>query len=441
MRRTGLNGSPNAASTSASIPQLAPSVPPELRHILQLPETPPPAPQRLRRIVNGRRGPPGPPPPRSWISLAQSKHAPARFDTGESGAARSAPLPGAYSPGDGSLVAMTLRRMATDWEQQRDWNRYYLYTLPSRLRVALIAFISELYDPGLSIKDLRLILSGPLEQELEDYGVEKPDLATLNEDVLSIDLAGSVGKSLSLKELGDLLFPAAKMPDPETALQDSWDAPEPIMGPLQLLPNLTHLSLAVDPGQNQKASWKQLLGLCSKLTAITHLSLAGWPEPSLTPNAKFAKIISPMTGRAIQYGGTGPYSHSLDNDWTEATLMLKRLSKGFYSLEYLDLTGCADWFPALMKVLSDSNSECVDWVGDWGKITMLKLYSGYALPDDATKGEVVRFAEWVRAATDIERHIRAQRGGRGRWITVDRDVLSDRTKAMLEWEELQQAAR
>ncbi len=118
--------------------------------------------------------------------------------------------------------------------------------------------------------------------------------------------------------------------------------------------------LGMDPQYSSAASWRQLLSLASRFTALTHLSLAYWPEPTLTPNAKLASVVSP-DGRTVQYGGTGPYSHSLDNDWSEAILLLRRLSKVLYRLEYLDLTGCAEWYPALY---SEADGDTIDWVSN-----------------------------------------------------------------------------
>lgn len=356
--------------------------------------------------------------------------------------------------------------MAADWEQQRDWNRFYIYNLPSRLRIALIAYISEFHNPGLTLKDLRLILQGPPNDELKKYGVSPPDHEVLNGDVRDLDLAGFIGRSLSVKELNDLLFPVSKALDQDsTTLVESWDAPSPTAGPSVLLPSLTRLSLAVDPTASRQPSWRHLLAIAGKLSAITHLSLAGWPVPSLTPNAKHTKVLSPTTGQSVQYGGTGTYSHTLDDDWTEAALLLRRLSGRMYRLEHLDLGGCADWFPALKHVVRDDpeNVEvCVDWAGAWGKITTLRLTSGYALPEErqhhrfsgvggeeeaggggaggATKAQIIRFDEWVKTAAEVERHIRVQRGGRGKWITVERDVLPEYAKKVLEWEAVQQAA-
>ncbi|KAI0863653.1 hypothetical protein F4860DRAFT_501650 [Xylaria cubensis] len=438
LRRSTL--SPHAAQAGASISAATiPSVPPTLRHILQLPETPAPVPRRPQRrdLLSGRRPPPGPPPPRSWVTLSQSRHAtPSSLaHDGAEGHIRHWPMPGVYAPAEGSLVDMILRRIALDWSQQRDWNRFYLYTLPSRLRSALLANVSEINTSGVSLMDLRLVLSGPPESELAEYGLEPPDVNALNSDVFYLDLTDSVGKSFSVKELHELLFGPKKATVPtDDTVQDSWDIPAPMAGPVELLPNLTYLSLGIDPGSAVSVSWKQLLSLAGKLTHLTHLSLAGWPEPSLTPNAKFAKMISPTTGRAIQYSSTGPYSHVLDGDWTEAILVLKRLSRSLYGLEYLDLTGCGDWIQALReKSDGEFRVDFVDWLGDWGKITTLRLNSGYDLVDDSNRDQVLRFTGWVDEATAVEKHIRVQRSGRARvTITVEKDVLPARAQEIAE---------
>ncbi|KAI0132286.1 hypothetical protein BJ170DRAFT_239914 [Xylariales sp. AK1849] len=423
MRRASVNSD---ATQSNALPVLVPSLPPEIRQILQIPEAPVPRPRRLqRRDINGRRVPPGPPPPRSWLSLSQSRHAPSDASINMViGRVQHLTLPGAYTPEDGSLVDGLLRRMAIDWPVQRDWNRFYLYTLPSRLRAALVYYVSRLYEPGISTADLRLILAGPPESELAKYGIERPDTSELNKDILHLDLTGSVGRGVTWKSLSDFLFPAAVF-SMETDLQESWDAPGPAQGHTGLLTNLTHLSLAMSSTSAQVASWKQLLSLSSKLPKLTHLSLSGWPAPSTTPNALLAKVVSPHTGRSANYSGTNPYSHVLDGDWSEAISVLKRLSKALYSLEYLDLTSCGDWFPALhIEADGDLVMNSVDWAGDWGKIMTLRLCSGYAA-ESGSVSQLSRLWQWKRQAMTVEKHIRMQRAGRGRFITVETDILEE----------------
>jgi hypothetical protein len=119
----------------------------------------------------------------------------------------------------------------------------------------------------------------------------------------------------------------------------------------------------------------------------------------------------------VQYGGTGPYSHSLAEDWYEAIMVLRRLSKSLYGLEYLDLTGCGAWIPALWS--SAGPDSMVDWVGNWGKITSLLLYPGYELDEDSGIEETARHVAMMASVDKIERHIRAKRAGRGRFITVE----------------------
>ncbi|KAK8118640.1 uncharacterized protein PG998_003266 [Apiospora kogelbergensis] len=400
--------------------------PSPIRQIFQIPDTPAPPPRRpQRRDPNGRRVPRGPPPPRSWLALSQSRHAPSAHQHPEASHIRNWPLPGAYYPEDGSLVDVTLRHMATDWIIQKDWNKFYLYTLSGVMRSALLYYVSTLHERGLSAADIRLVLGGPSESELAEYELEKPDLNKLNKDIFHLDLTGSIGNGLSLKSLTDLLFISQRQQQAEVQVQDSWDAPELISQPTKLLPNLTHLSLAMSPSSTRSASWRQLLILASKLPTLTHLNLSGWPAPSLTPNAMAAKVVSPVTGRSANYGATNHYSHILDDDWSEAVLILRKLSKSLYSLVYLDLTGCGDWFPALRKEAEGENStSSVDWASDWGKIEVLRLCSGYAADPDST-AHLSRLWDWKRQAVVVEKNIRSQRAGRGRFITVEMDKLPD----------------
>ncbi|KAK3939773.1 hypothetical protein QBC46DRAFT_436739 [Diplogelasinospora grovesii] len=438
-----------------------PSLPPVIRDILQLPETPAPRPRRPTRFdaFTGRRLPPGPAPPQSWLagpsgsSLSSSRHAPSSPGIAQQHRnvrSHGHALPGAYLPAPKSLIDMVLRKMALDWEFQRSYQRYYLFGLPTHLKIALVIYLGVLAPEGVSVEDLRALLLPPVVDE-EDMGDNDPeamsgamfndDPSVMNEDFRHLDLSGALSRSLKLRQLSDLLFPYRQKQKEDkgkgvasASLQESWDAPEqpPVspsispMAPRPLLPNLTHLSLAIDP-ESASASegvvtWRYLLNFAARLPALTHLSLAFWPEPTLTPNAKYVSFID-VLGRTIRYGGNGPHSHSLENDWSEAVMVLSRLSRSLYGLEYLDLTGCQAWSPALW---SSVEHDAVDWVGDWGKVHTVLLYPGYyqyqqPSADDLSKTatEKAKYAEAIDNAVQLEKHIRTKRAGQGRFITVE----------------------
>lgn len=325
------------------------------------------------------------------------------------------------------MIDLVLRRMAVDWEFQSVYDQHYLHTLHSRLRSALIAYVGIWGDKGVSSRDLR-IMTRPSTEEQEEgeaAGNSPESLATINDDFHCLDLSGSIGHSLTVREVADILFPPLHASPAAVQVQEAWDEAEAPSLPPQLLPNLTHLSLAVDPSTLSAAggrppSWKHLLSLASRLGSLTHLSLAYWPEPSLTPNAKFATVAGASSGRPVQYSGTGPYAHTLDDDWSEAVILLRRLSRSLYRLEYLDLTGCGSWFAALMY---DRDGDRVDWEVDWGKVTMLTLRDGYGVAEDTVLGDRERVRQAAATAERVEKHIVAKRSGKGRFIDVDRDVM------------------
>ncbi|KAL2754438.1 hypothetical protein ACRALDRAFT_1076150 [Sodiomyces alcalophilus JCM 7366] len=443
LRRASLASSNHPSSIASPASSALPAtLPPALRQILQIPETPPPPPRRPVRVDDqGRRLPPGPRPPRSWLERHDNAPRPGRRSKG--GDERHVDfhkLPGAYSPERGSLMDRLLRQMVSGWDFQSVYNRYYLASLHSRVRSLLIEYLSLWGDRGVTVADLKsILLPVPLVEDERDAHTNNADahveahdrsqhsgseqypnseiLASLNKDLYILNLSGSVGRSITIRELTNTLFPPELKSFAET-VHDSWDAADTLPLPQQLLPNLTHLSLAVSPSESPTVSWKQLLALASKLPTLTHLSLAYWPEPSLTPNAKFTTVVGAQ-GRAYRYGGTGPYSHTVDDDWSEAIILLRKLSKSLYRLEYLDLTGCGAWFAALMH---NSDGTQIDWTGDWGKMQTLRLRYGLGISEDTPQADRAELARVISTAVRVEKHIVGQRAGKGRFIHVDRDA-------------------
>jgi hypothetical protein len=403
---------------SIAPPIATPSVPPAIRHILQLPEVPPPLPRNPRqRTYRSLRGPAGPPAPRSWVARLDSSRQQAQRHLGVPNYHATPGIPGAYEPQHGSLVDIVLRSIAADWEFQKTYNEEYWHLIPTHLKSGLIRHISILHDGGISASDLRLILHP--QRDAIDSAISQPVVGFEPEDALSyLDLSSSIGSSISVREVSEVLFSLQKGNE-QSDIQDTWDIAESLSMTNSLFVNITHLSLATTPQAVPYVSWRQLLSLTSKLSTITHLSLAYWPEPSFTGNAKFASVVSPL-GTTVQYGGTGPYSHSLDNDWSEALIVLRKLSRNLYGLEYLDLTGCGAWFPALIEQV---DHDFVDWEGHWGKIQTLKLECGFSVSTEALPSEIERFRSTVQLAKGIEKHIRTQRAGKGRFITVHTNEL------------------
>jgi len=302
MRRTALSGGGNGLQQPVEIP---PTLPPVIRDILQLPETPA---LRPRRPDRRRLGHSGPPAPRSWLSTAD-RTASARKRLQQYGGPEDRerhPLPEAYLPAEGSLIDVVLRRFAYDWSFQRSYCRYYLYDLPKHLREALLTYLGIWNPEGVSLADLHAILLPPPNNGDggENTGSLSPGSAN---EFFHLNLTGSLGWSLKLREFSRFLYPSR--PQSSADLQESWDAPEDTSAtvPQPLLPNLTHLSFAIRPDCAQAVSWRHLLSFVVNCPTLTHLSLAFWPEPSLTPNAKLASFVSPQ-GRTVPYSGTGPYS-------------------------------------------------------------------------------------------------------------------------------------
>ncbi|QSZ32583.1 hypothetical protein DSL72_002161 [Monilinia vaccinii-corymbosi] len=451
-RKIGISPTEHLRAASSLSPSPH-TLPPQIRHLLSHPETPSPTPRRpvhnRRFDASGRRIPAGPAPPRSW--LEGSRHAPADVrrrlrlqQTGEEG--RMFQTRVGYFPGLGDdtnghgrnggrrLLEICLRGLARDWEEMSAYESDNLAMLPVGLRMALLSYI-VVYGPeeGIGFQGLKSLLIAPelegdavegatpfegqLEEETEDWEEEVDGRFTgvINGDFFRLDLGGSVGRSVSLKQLSTLLT---------TTTIKKETIPRSLPATLS---HLTHLSLSHPPSS---ISWPRLLALTPHLKTLTHLSLAYWPLPSLTPNSSITVFQSPIAGRRdIQYGASNMYSRTLDGDFSESALVLKKLANGVYGLEYLDLEGCIEWILAL----GDTNG--VDWGNQWRRLGTLILRSG--MRGDAPDSEVPDFEEWpekekqvyrkaVSDGLNIGTHINRMRKSKGfQWMDLIIDPSPD----------------
>ena len=250
-----------------------------------------------------------------------------------------------------------MKTLATNWEWLVEYEQYYLATLPIPLKEALLSYIS-VYGPDdcLDLRSFKLLFldeneltGGTGGDELEQLDL----IGLLNERFTLADLTKYMTRPrpTNLAEaLDSLNVSENKGKKKVTAeLVESWEDEVDISTPAiskslstSRFPYITRLSLA-HPGT--WASWAQLLSLSTNLKTLTHLSLAYWPNPSLTPNATTASMVS-KHGRPVSLGGTSFYS-AMDNDWHEAANILRRLSNNTYCLKWLDLEGCT-WHQALI---------------------------------------------------------------------------------------------
>ena len=341
------------------------------------------------------RGPPGPPPPRSW--LTDSIHAPAASSeeqksqrgTGLAVPCRLDRLPGLPLPDEGSLLHLTFKELAQAWHWHVAHDQHYLATLPIRHKEVLLSYIA-IYNNhtngGIGALGLETLFLD--DTELED--------ATGSDSLTHLDLACSIGTISSFKQLDNYMTKTIataevgtsaedtyndSVPDPDDdgEVLDDWeieaDANSTIARPITQprFPNLTHLSLS-HPDSATSASWRQLLALTPHLATLTHLSLAYWPVPSLTPNAKTASTTSPR-GR-VDYGASNFYSAS-EGDWKEAAGILRRLSKATYCLKWLDLEGCGSWIAALGWEDKDGSGGGIEWNGGWRGVEVVKVAQGW----------------------------------------------------------------
>ncbi|KAI4678815.1 uncharacterized protein J4E84_008634 [Alternaria hordeiaustralica] len=411
------------------------TVPPELRRILHIPEVNAPKPKantRTRRVMGGVRPPPGPAAPTSWLQT--SRHAPAyarkKKADSEKGAVRFATLARVTNeelkrlPPPRSLVHQCLRTFAQHWEELSEYEQHYIPSLPISLKEALLSYLTLYGQGGLDFKSLKILF-----QDEEGTGTAGW------EEVQFLDLSGLLSERFKITDLGKCVkrpvssaittvdLASLRVTDDvadswEEEIQESPTAPLVPAMKLQMpyFSNLSRLSLA-KPGQ--WASWPDLLRISPNLNKITHLSLAHWPRPSMTPNANTTSMISKHT--SVSLGGSHFYS-DLDDDWHEATNILRRFSKDTYSLQWLDLEGC-NWLKALTshpgRTPTDINGNTEewstqngipgpDWNDAWRRITYINFFQGWIPSDNQSLQNMpagivpVQLLRWLRDNRDKE---------------------------------------
>lgn len=407
------------------------SVHPSLRNLLELPEAPPPRPRPgpRRAIIGGRpvRLTPGPPPPNSWLSGdsegSQSAEEAALATTGGDRTTiyRLDRLPGVKFPAESSLLHAVLKSMALNWAWHLDYDGPFLAHLPPHTKELMLSYVA-IYAARTRTQPLKgrmrglkpLFLTEADTAEIAgDQGEADVDTAHKADNITCrLDLAWALGYWMTSKQLSGELFittksaPAVAQPPLEESVPASWDEqapvesvedaissatatgsiPKPISQNVRFT-NLRYLSLAHPvPGA---ASWNSLLHILSRLSTITHLSLAQWPPPTRTPHTAPARMRPPNhRGPAFIHGGTDVYS-GMENNWAEAAGILRQLSRFTYCLKWLDLEGCSEWIPALIWTGTDPDglpcrpgTSGPEWNGSWRNVEWIGLGPGFEHPGD-----------------------------------------------------------
>lgn len=255
-------------------------------------------------------------------------------------------------PNDCSLVHLSLKALAVNWEYLVEYEQNYLATLPIWLKGILLSYLAA-YGPMncLNIAGVKALFLDKTEIPGGTGSLElkQLDFSNLLNKKLTIPDLIRYFNSKSQPEISEALKALAISSDPQESavpITESWEDEADkltISRPMSTtrFPNLSRLSLS-KPGN--QASWSQLLKLSRHLPILTHLSLGYWPTPTVTPNALNAVVISKHS-RPVSLGGTNVYT-GYDEDWHEAATILRSLSKNLYCLKWLDLEGCK-WYGAL----------------------------------------------------------------------------------------------
>jgi hypothetical protein len=238
------------------------------------------------------------------------------------------------SDGAQPLAHIALKAIAQSWDLFDEEDYPALAEIPLRLRLRLISYI-DFYGPITDAVGIDTLLQG-------------------TEKLEHLDLASLVGHgNLTLKKVTKILTKKDRDESGRASqtIFESWDADELFEQSLQPAlsfnrgAQLTHLCLS-HPGPG--VSWRDLLALSKGVPQITHLSLAYWPWPTLTPNLATATVSS-LNRPEVIAGGTHYYG-ALDQDMEEPAILLRQLSNHLLCLQWLDLEGCQQWAPAMAEL-------------------------------------------------------------------------------------------
>lgn len=280
--------------------------------------------------------------------------------------------------------------MALRWDWHLVYDGVFLATLPVHVKQLLLSYIAVYTDHSsmaVSMKGLEPLF---IHAEEVDEDIFQDD----HLHVTRLDLTSSLGRWLDLKRLAKELKNDASAKGEASSVPSSWE--EEVVPSITSQPafsrfgNLKYLSLA-DPAR-KAANWASLLDVLPHVATITHLSLAFWPMPSLTPNATTASISDPKhKGLSFSYGGADIYSPA-ENNWTVPAAILNKLSKITYCLKWLELDGCEEWILALCwdgyDVYGKKHPTTgPEWNGSWRQIEWLGLDPGWRPDADPPKGD------------------------------------------------------
>jgi len=320
------------------------SVPPELRGILNIPESAPPKPKVGIRVRDRERmRTPGPAAPKSWMGYTHPWQSTLTARGGKRKGKKSVVVASEHNrPGEllrfarmigtgekpFGLVHLTLKKLAEQWDFLDEEDFPALIDIPLRLRLKLLSYLG-IYGPPIDAAGLRALTQGT-------------ELLTI------LDLGGLAGHApLTLRKIIRVLERPACTTISVDEVLESWDVEDTLEAALAAPPvsrfaNLTHLSLSHPPST---VLWQDLLSLSKHIPQVTHLSLAYWPRPTLTPHLATTTVSSQYSPE-VRAGGTHYYS-GMDQDFHEAASLLRQLSCTLLCLQWLDLEGCAEWMPAL----------------------------------------------------------------------------------------------